>query len=357
MVASTPECSGTRVRERACISVDSRLLEHELDRLIGSLIAGAGRILRLGSNGLSPQFREGDLVILSAASCESCHYCSTGHPAYCTNHAAVTLHANEPIFVLANDQSKVIGGGYFGQSSFASLAPVKASSAANVTSLVRDAEELKLYAPLGCGIMTGAGAFTHVGNCKPDDVVCVVGLGAVGLAGVCAAKHLGVKTILAADVVQSRVNLAKSFGATHGLLTSPDGIQASGHEKLEAAIVSQTPTNLGCTHILDTTPSVAVLSSCLEALRNNGTLLQVGVKPVGAKLELDLLMHLVHGRKLVGVIEGDRDPKEAIPELVQWCRDGTLPLQKMSTQYDVTEFWSCRKAMEDGSVVKGVLIW
>ncbi|KAF2226742.1 putative alcohol dehydrogenase [Elsinoe ampelina] len=318
---------------------------------------GAGRIVRLGSNKLKSKFAEGDLVILSAASCQDCHYCNTGHPAYCQNHAAVTLRANEPTFVLASDKSKVIGGGYFGQSSFANPTPVKASCAANVTKMVHDAEELKLFAPLGCGIMTGAGAITHVGKCQPDDVVAVVGLGGVGLAGIAAAKHLGVKTIIAADLLESRVDLALDMGATHGLVSSAEALKADGHEDMSIALRSKSPGGLGCTHILDTSPSVAVLSACLEALQNNGTVLQVGVKPVGAKLDLDLLTHMVHGRRLVGVIEGDRDPAEALPELVQWCKDGTLPVAKLLKNYAVKDFDAARKAMEKGDVIKGVLIW
>ena len=315
---------------------------------------GAGRIVRLGSQKLLSSFAPGDLVILSAASCQSCKYCKTGHPAYCTNHAAVTLHANEPTFVLASDKSKVIGGGYFGQSSFASPSPVKASCASNVTKLIKDAEELRLYAPLGCGIMTGAGAITHVGQCKPDDVVCVVGAGGVGLAGICAAKHRGVKTIIIADLLQSRIDLARSLGATHGLHSAPDALKG---EDLQSAIKALTPEGLGCTHILDTSPSVAVLAACLEALQNNGTVLQVGVKPVGAKLELDLLTHMVHGRRLIGVIEGDRDPAEALPELVQWVKDGVLPVDKLLKEYPMEQFWEAREAMEKGDVIKGVLVW
>lgn len=293
-------------------------------------------------------------MILSAASCQDCHYCRTGHPAYCANHAAVTLHANEPNFVLASDPSKVIGGGYFGQSSFASVTPVKVSCAANVTKLIKNAEELKLYAPLGCGIMTGAGSITHVGMCKPDDALAVVGLGGVGLAAICAAKKLGVKTIVAVDLLQSRIDLAKSVGATVGVLSSKEAL---GDKDFATAIKEATPEGLGCTHILDTSPSVAVLSACLEALQHNGTVLQVGVKPVGAKLELDTLTHMVHGRRLVGVIEGDRDPAEALPELVQWVKEGILPVERMIKNYPVAEFEEARDKMEKGEVIKGVLVW
>lgn len=116
--------------------------------------------------------------------------------------------------------------------------------------MVRDAEELKLYAPLGCGIMTGAGAFTHIGKCQPDDVVATVSLGGVRLARVCAAKQLGVKNIIAADLVPLRIELAKELGATTGLHSAPDKLN---EKELSAAIKELTPGGLGCTHILDTT--------------------------------------------------------------------------------------------------------
>lgn len=313
-------------------------------------------MIRLGSKKLESQYKEGDLVILSAAACLKCKYCKTGHPAYCVEHAALTLQANEPNFVLVSDKSKVIGGGYFGQSSFASPVPVKVSCASNVTKKVRDATELRLYAPLGCGIMTGAGSITHVGHCGPDDVVAVVGLGGVGLAGIAAAKYNGVKHIIAADLVPSRIELAKSLGATVGLLSSPDELKKRDVD-LAGALKELTPEGLGCSHILDTTPSVAILSQCFEALQKNGTVFQVGVKPVGAKIEIDLLTHMVNGRRLVGVIEGDRDPAEALPELVQWAKDEVLPMKKLLKEYPVAEFEEGKKVMEDGSVIKSVLVW
>lgn len=315
---------------------------------------GAGRILRLGSSSQSSSYSVGDLVILSAAACLQCKYCTTGHPAYCVDHAALTLASNEPNFVLASDRSKVIGGGYFGQSSFASPVPVKVSCAANVTKLVRDADELRAYAPLGCGIMTGAGAITHVGKCGPEDVVAVVGLGGVGLAGICAAKQRGVKNVIAVDLLQSRIDLAMQHGATVGLLSTKEGLRG---EEMSVAIKKLTPGGLGCSHILDTSPSVAVLGQCMEALQKNGQLLQVGVKPVGAKYELDLLTHMVNGRRLIGVIEGDRDPAEALPELVQWSKDGILPVEKMLKEFGVQQFEEARQKMEEGSVIKSVLVW
>lgn len=97
-----------------------------------------------------------------------------------------------------------------------------------------------------------------------------------------------------------------------------------------------------------------MLTQCMEALQKNGQVLQVGVKPVGAKLELDLLTHMVNGRRLIGVIEGDRDPAEALPELVQWSKDGILPVEKMLKEFKVREF---EETSQKGSVIKSVLVW
>lgn len=76
-----------------------------------------------------------------------------------------------------------VDGSFFGQSSFASLAIAKERSVVNVQGLVSE-EELKVLAPLGCGVQTGAGAVVNTGNAGEEDVVVVLGLGGVGLSAV-----------------------------------------------------------------------------------------------------------------------------------------------------------------------------
>ena len=118
-----------------------------------------------------------------------------------------------------------------------------------------------------------------------------------------------------------------------------------------------TPGKLGCTHILDATSSVAVLAQCLDALQKNGTVLQAGVKPPGSKLEIDVMMHLVNGRRLVGLLAGGRDPKEAVPELIKWGKDGVIPMGKLIREYRAEDFATAKKKMEEGSLIKGLLVW
>jgi Zn-dependent alcohol dehydrogenase len=75
-------------------------------------------------------------------------------------------------------------GLFFGQSSFSNLSIVKKTSLVNVSNIVKSEEELKLFAPLGCGIQTGAGTVDNLAGASPKDAVVILGLGGVGLAAI-----------------------------------------------------------------------------------------------------------------------------------------------------------------------------
>ena len=133
-----------------------RILGHE----------GAGTILRKGLH-CSPDLGIGDPVLLSFAHCQACHMCTTGHPAHCERQVPITIQAQDPNFALAESEGederleddgkgkkRVVKAGYFGHSSFSGVAVVKESSVFNVKGLVEGEEELRLFAPLGCGSMS-----------------------------------------------------------------------------------------------------------------------------------------------------------------------------------------------------------
>lgn len=83
------------------------------------------------------------------------------------------------------------GGGFFGQSSFASLSVVRECSVVNAKDLVRDKKELELFAPLGCGIQTGSGTVINAAKATKDDIILILGLGGVGLSAIMGAKVQG----------------------------------------------------------------------------------------------------------------------------------------------------------------------
>ena len=128
--------------------------------------------------------KAGDAVLLSFASCGSCHFCNSAHPAFCAQFAALNFATLDEDYTLASDSSKTVQGSFFGQSSFASTALVKERSVVNVTDLVKDKEELKLLAPLGCGLQTGSGTIIRIAKATKEDSIAVLGLGGVGLSAI-----------------------------------------------------------------------------------------------------------------------------------------------------------------------------
>lgn len=162
---------------------------------------GAGYIRKIGAkvgtsaNSSTAPLREGDPVLLSYAFCNDCSSCLGGHPAYCLSALGLNFgdsggayrrHANA-----GGDKGVSVAGGFFGQSSLASLAVVRECCIISVAGIVKDKEELKLFAPLGCGFQTGAATVSVLAGAQPSDSVAIVGLGGVGLAGIMASYVYG----------------------------------------------------------------------------------------------------------------------------------------------------------------------
>jgi Zn-dependent alcohol dehydrogenase len=91
-------------------------------------------------------------------------------------------YGGEENFTLPSDSKA--SGSFFGQSSFSSYAIVKESSVVNVTGLVKDEEELKMFAPMGCGFQTGVGTVERLCGAGEEDAVVIMGLGGVGLSAI-----------------------------------------------------------------------------------------------------------------------------------------------------------------------------
>jgi Zn-dependent alcohol dehydrogenase len=136
--------------------------------------------------------KPGDPVLLSFAFCNKCEICKTGHKSYCNSFNELNFGGPYRDFQLASRSGEPeVGGGFFGQSSFASLSIVRECSVVNAKDLVRDKKELQLFAPLGCGIQTGSGTVVNAARATPQDVLLVSGLGGVGLSAIMGAKVQG----------------------------------------------------------------------------------------------------------------------------------------------------------------------
>jgi Zn-dependent alcohol dehydrogenase len=111
---------------------------------------GAGIVVEGGSK---VNEKPGDSVLLSFAYCGSCEQCSTKHPAYRESFVIVNYVGGGGVFKSFDGTD--IAGTFFGQSSFSNLTLVAESSVVNVSRIINSEDELKLFAPLGCGFQTG----------------------------------------------------------------------------------------------------------------------------------------------------------------------------------------------------------
>lgn len=170
---------------------------------------GAGIVEKVGSSVTTVQ--PGDHVVLTVAYCGHCENCLTGHPTTCVESTKLNFGgkmADDTHRIHQNEQGVST---FFGQSSFGTYAVANKN---NVVKVDRDVD-LALLGPLGCGIQTGAG--TILSYFKPEfgSTIAIYGAGAVGLSGIMAAKIAGCKTIIAVDLHENRLELAKELGATH----------------------------------------------------------------------------------------------------------------------------------------------
>lgn len=198
-----------------------------------------------------------------------------------------------------------IRGQFFGQSSMSKLAIVRDTSVVKVPSNVTELE-LSWLAPLGCGYLTGAGTVLNVLKPKPTSRFAILGMGAVGIAALLAAKAQGVENVIAVDIVDAKLELAKSLGASHALNTKKVESLDQGLRDMFTG---------GADHILDTTGVVPLLESAVKALDHEGTLAIVGVAPGGSSLRIDPLEFMINCKRIVGAIEGSSNPAKVTQAL------------------------------------------
>jgi Zn-dependent alcohol dehydrogenase len=239
----------------------------------------------------------GDKVLLSYNFCGDCDTCKSGHPAYCDTWTPLNFGCSraDGTLSLADEKGADVHCNFFGQSSFGQHAVVAASSMVKVS----PETDLKLYAPLGCGLQTGAGAVINSLGTTKGSSLAVWGVGPVGLAAVMAGKIVGAKTIIAIDLQQDRLDLAQELGATHVI----DGKARDVVEQVQKLSGAN-----GVNFAVDCTGVPKVVENMVNSLGTRGRGCTVGAPKPGSTAAMDIFSHLMFGREYIGCVEGDADP-------------------------------------------------
>lgn len=289
---------------------------------------GAGIVEQVGADVVS--LAPGDHVVLSFDSCGACPACQAGAPADCDDFMAAnfTCARLDGSNALSND----VGCHFFGQSSFATYALASHRNAVKVD------HDLPLdhLAPLGCGLQTGAGTVVNSLAIAKDQSLVIVGAGAVGLGALMAAKRIGCRPLVVVEPVTSRRTLARELGADHAL---------SPYEAMDKGIARILPD--GAAFVIDTAGDGAIFQAIPDWLTDSGEVAYL-TGAAGGGLKAEQVGH--------SIIQGDADPQQFIPQMIEWYRAGEFPMDRLVTHY---AFEDIDKAYADAAanrVIKAVLV-
>lgn len=298
---------------------------------------GAGVVEEVGA--AVTRVAVGDHVILTFDSCGSCRNCLRGAQANCLEFSARNIGSRRPdgSTGAAAEDGSPIAARWFGQSSFAHHAIATDRN----TVVIDKALPLELVGPLGCGLQTGAGSVLNEMKLAPGQSIAVFGAGAVGLAAIMAAKIAGAREIVAVDMHDSRLEMAKELGATRVVRGDvPD---------LVAAVKNG---GLGMDFTFDTTAVTPVITAAVLSLAMSGKAVLVGV----GGGELNVPANALSGRTVTFALMGSSVPLNFVPQLVDYWQRGLFPFEKLVRSYPLSEINQAEADSLSGVTIKPILI-
>ncbi|WP_321845885.1 zinc-dependent alcohol dehydrogenase family protein [Paraburkholderia bannensis] len=257
------------------------------------------------------------VVVVFVPSCGHCEPCAEGRPALCEPGAAANTAGTllSGATRLARDGAPI--NHHLGCSVFAEYATVSRRS------LVKIDPEMPLdtAALFGCAVLTGMGAVINTAEFKAGMSVAVIGLGGVGMAALIGAVAAGARQIVAVDLSESRLEFARSLGAT-------DVFNAKNPE-VEAAI--RCATSGGVDRALEFAGSIPALSLAYNITRRGGTTVTAGLPPASASLALSVTRLVGEERSLRGSYIGTCVPSRDLPRYMSMHMQGRLPVERLLT--------------------------
>lgn len=303
----------------------------------------AGTVEELGE-GVTDLRRGDHVVLVFVPSCGHCAPCAEGRPALCEPGAA----ANGAGTLLSGARRLTRNGQiinhHLGCSVFAEYATVSRRSVVKIDPEL-PFDEAALF---GCAVLTGVGAVVNTGQVKAGASVAVIGLGGVGLASVLGARAAGARHIIAVDLSDAKLDLAKSLGATHAF--------NAGNPDCQEQI--RTLTSGGVEFAFELAGSVRALDLAYRITRRGGTTVTAGLPPPTATFALPPVNLVAEERTVKGSYIGTCVPSRDIPRYIELYRQGRLPVDRlMSGRLKLEDINLGFDLLHEGKAVRQVVVF
>jgi S-(hydroxymethyl)glutathione dehydrogenase/alcohol dehydrogenase len=285
--------------------------------------------------------KPGDTVIMClSVFCGHCEFCLRGQPVLCTRTDVVRGPEQPPR--LRKDGEGITQMAQLG--SYAEMMLVHENACVKV----RQDVPIDRLALIGCGATTGLGAVLNTAAVEPGSTVCVVGCGGVGLNCIQGAALAGALRIIAVDTVETKLTMAREFGAT-------DVIDASGGDVVERI---RDLTNDGVDYSFEAIGLKQTAEQCYQMLRPGGTATIIGMIPEGTRIEIDAGSFLRRERKLQGSSMGSNRFRTDMPRYVEFYLQGRLKLDELVSQHvKLEQINEAFADMKGGSVARSVILF
>ena len=285
--------------------------------------------------------KPGDHVICClSVFCGNCEQCMSGHPNRCSNKAATQRNPQDKPRI--SQKGKPINQ-FLDISSYCE----KMLLHENAVVKIREDVALDRAALIGCGVTTGVGAVLNTAKIEPGSTVAVFGAGGVGLAAIQGARIAGARKIIAVDMFEGKLAMARRMGAT-------DTVDASNSDPVDEI---RKLTGGGVDYSFEAIGLKKVAEQAFNALRAGGTATVIGMIPVGQKVEIDGYMFLTE-RKLQGSNMGSNRFRIDMPRYIDFYLQGRLNLDDMiSRRGKLEDVNDAFRAMKAGEVARTVLMF
>ena len=298
----------------------------------------AGVVEQVGSD--VHYVKPGDHVITClSVFCGHCEQCLTGHMSLCKEPETNRTKEEEPR-LSHNDQPLT---------QFAQLGSFAEMMLVHEHALVKVREDMPMdrAALIGCGVTTGIGAVIHTAKVEPGSTVAVIGCGGIGLSAINGAALAGAARIIAVDMVPSKLELARKFGAT-------DVIDASDGEAVGKVIEM---TGGGVHYSFEAIGLKSTAEQAFQMLRAGGTATIIGMIPPGQMVSLHGVDFLSE-KKIQGSFMGSNRFRVDMPRFIDFYLQGKLHLDDLiSNRIALTDINEGMEALKTGEIARSVIMF